>query len=182
MKITIFSDSHGDAGTMCGATEKEKPDMIIHLGDGIADTAQLSEKYPDVQMIKMLGNMDSDNEDEEWIKFAEICGRRFVMTHGHTLIKYTFFSVTNEYKLTDEDRTAGRANIINCIGEYNADIFLHGHTHEPFAHKTPTENGTCWILNPGRVGRIRGTTFTPTYSVLKINEAGALEWQFVEVN
>ena len=42
-------------------------------------------------MIKNLGNMDSEKEDEEWIKLAEICGKRFIMTHGHTFI--------NEFKI-----------------------------------------------------------------------------------
>ena len=48
MKIVIFSDSHGDAETMCGVVEKENPDMIIYLGDGIADAEQLNEKYPNI--------------------------------------------------------------------------------------------------------------------------------------
>ena len=31
MKILIMSDSHGDVDIMCGAVEKENPDMIIHF-------------------------------------------------------------------------------------------------------------------------------------------------------
>ena len=46
MKIAIFSDSHGETETMCDVVEKEKPDMIIYLGDGIADAEQLNVKYP----------------------------------------------------------------------------------------------------------------------------------------
>ena len=37
MKVVIFSDSHGDVEIMVQVIEKEKPEMIIHLGDGKAD-------------------------------------------------------------------------------------------------------------------------------------------------
>ncbi len=138
MKILIFSDSHGDVKTMCGAIESEKPDMIIHLGDGIADVKALSERYPDVQMIHNLGNVDS-NADEEWIKLAEICGKRFIMTHGHT-----FINEFKDYKQTDENRIKSRMDMLACMKENNADILLHGHTHEPYINRT-------WIT-PEKIG------------------------------
>ena len=172
MKIVIFSDSHGDVDTMCGVVEKEKPDMIIYLGDGIADAEQLNEKYPDIQMIKNLGNMDSENEDEELIKFSEICGKRFMMTHGHT-----FF---DDFDNLDK----GRKNILKSMFQNNADITLHGHIHEPYINCcqiTPTQR--CWIMCPGRIGKKVNAsgTFYPVYGVLKINEFGTFEWQFIEV-
>ena len=180
MKILIFSDSHGDTSTMCSVTGKEKPDMIIHLGDGIADTEQLQEKYPHIQIIKNPGNIDSD-KDEEWIKHTEICGKRIIMTHGHTFFQYTFFPESNTNQLTDESRITGRANILKYMTENNADIFLHGHTHEPYINSNPTPGKTYWIMNPGRIGRIDGTAIKPTYGILKIDETGGLEWRFSEI-
>ena len=57
--------------------------MIIYLGDGIEDAEAVKQKYPNIQMVVNLGNIDSQDEDEEWIKYVEICGKRFMMTHGH---------------------------------------------------------------------------------------------------
>jgi len=181
MKIVIFSDSHGDTETMCGVVEKEKPDMIIHLGDVLVDAEQLNGKYPDIQMITALGSLDSKKEDEEWIKIAEICGKRFIITHGHTLIKYTFFSDTNIYQQTDEDRVTNQANILQCISENNADVFLHGHTHEPYINRVLMPEKVCWIMNPGSIRRMDDAIIKPTYGILEINESSALSWQFVEV-
>ena len=182
MKVVIFSDSHGDAETMCGVVEKEKPDMIIHLGDGVADAEQLNKKYPGIEMINVLGNRDSDKEDEEWIKFAEICGKRFIFTHGHTLISFSYDNEHKDYRQTDEGRIKSSKHISKIIRDYNADVFLHGHTHEPYINRTQvTPEKTCWIMNPGSIRRVDGSIYTPVYGVLRFDESGAFEWQFIEV-
>ena len=181
MKILIFSDSHGDYETMHSATEKVMPDMRIHLGDGIEEAKQLSEKHPNIKMITCLGNKDPEREDEELIKRMEICGKRFVMTHGHTLISYTYIDEIKGYQLTEENRITSRNNMLVCIAENNADVLLHGHTHEPYLSIIPVGERSCWIMNPGRVGRVEGAAYKPTYGVLNISKAGALDWQFVEV-
>lgn len=177
MKLLIFSDSHGDVDIMCGVVEKEHPDMIIHLGDSIADAEQLNNKYPDIQMIKNLGNIDSQKqkEDEKWIQYTEICGKRFMMTHGHT-----FALASDEATIDDQ----GRKNMLQMMFKNNIDILLHGHIHEPYiwcCQMTPSRNG--WIMCPGRIGRKVNHfgTFNPIYGVLKISESGVLEWQFTEV-
>ena len=175
MIILILSDSHGDVATMCGVIDKEQPDTIIHLGDGIADAEELEVKYPNIQMIKNIGNVDSQKEDEEWIKYAEICGKHFMMTHGHTF--YTGIEITQEVM------AEARLNILKLMLENNIDITLHGHIHEPFVSRcqiTPLKNG--WIMCPGRIGRdASNDSIIPVYGVLKISESGELEWQFVEV-
>ena len=181
MKIVIFSDSHGDSETMCGVVDKEKPDTIIYLGDGIADAEQLNEKYPNIKMIKVLGGVDSDKEDEEWIKYIEICGKRFIITHGHTFIRYTYVDEFKDYVQTDEDRIKSRTDMLKSISDNNADIFLHGHTHEPYINRTQIAGKTCWIMNPGSIRRMYGTSYMPSYGLLKINESGILELQLVEV-
>jgi len=175
MKILIFSDSHGDSDTMCSTTEKEQPDMIIYLGDGIEDAEKLGRKYPDIEIIKNLGNVDSEKQDEEWLKYAEICGKRFMMTHGHT-----FFTGKD---MTQNEMTEARDNILKFMFENNIDITLHGHIHEPFIYRcqmTPSRHG--WIMCPGRIGRIMSKeSIIPVYGILKVSESDALEWQFVEV-
>jgi putative phosphoesterase len=176
IKVIIFSDSHGDVETMRGVTEKEKPDIIIFLGDGIADAEKLSEKYPRINFIKVLGNVDSknDSENEEWIKFAEICGKRFIITHGHT-----FIDEFKDYKQTDENRVKSRNDMLKFMSDNNADILLHGHTHEPYINRAQTPDKTSWIMNPGSIRR--GGNFPAVYGVLKFDENGIFEWQFKEV-
>lgn len=179
MKILIFADSHGDSATMCSAVEKQQPDMIIYLGDGITDAELVNQKYPDIQMIKNLGNKDSTKEDEEWIKYTEICGKRFMMTHGHTFYEYEF-TPNGTYELTPNGMEEARQNILKLMSENNVDIALHGHIHEPFIynHCMP-QSKQGWIMCPGRIGRDVGFV-NPIYGVLNIKESGTLEWQFVE--
>jgi putative phosphoesterase len=177
MKIVIFSDSHGDVETMRGATEKEKPDMIIYLGDGIADAEQINKEYPDIEMITVPGNMDADSGDEELIKFADIRGKRFVITHGH-MFKVEF----KDYQPTDESRINSRNSMLKCIDENNADILLHGHTHEPYINRALTASGkACWIMNPGSVRRKDDGILKPVYGVLIFDASGSFEWRFKEV-
>ena len=173
MKILILSDSHGDSKTMCDAVQKEQLNTIIYLGDGIEDAEVVRRKYPHIQMIMNLGNIDSHDEDEEWIKYTDICGKRFMMTHGHTF--YTGIEITQDV-MAD-----ARSKILRLMSENNIDITLHGHIHEPFIYYYclgASKNG--WIMCPGRIGRYTDLV-KPIYGVLKINESGAVEWQFVEM-
>ena len=164
MKILIFSDSHGDVETMVSVVENEKPEMIIHLGDSITDAEELHNKYTDIEMIKILGGIDSQKENEEWIQFTEICGKRFMLTHGHTFLDKALNFRQGEQQMW---MYAGNANIV-----------LYGHSHEPFINCCLGK----WIMNPGRIGRsVEGGSGNPTYGVLIINESGNLQWQFKEV-
>ena len=182
MKIVIFSDSHGDPETMCGVTEKEKPDMIVHLGDGIADLVKLIERYPDVELIKVLGSVDSGSGDDEWLKLINVLGRRIVITHGHTFINYTYINELEGYKRTGEDRAASNKNILQLIIDNNADIFLHGHTHEPCINRIQvTMEKTCWIMNPGSVRHEESGKINPVYGVIELLEPGTSELRLVEV-
>ena len=164
MKIVILSDSHGDVETMRSVVENEMPDAVIHLGDHITDADKLSELYPDIQMFKVLGNTDSYNDDEDWIQYVDICGKRFMLTHGHLFLN-------SENKTNFE----GISNMFLC-GEHK-DITLFGHTHEPFINCC---NGG-WIMNPGHIGRISNQKICATYGILEISEYGDLKWQFAEM-
>ena len=177
MKIVIFSDSHGDVETMIQVVEKEEPNTIIHLGDGKADVAQLKEKYPSIPLHNVPGNVDSNNPNEEWMKFVEIFGIRFVLVHGHLMI-----NETKEPKQTDENRISSRNKMLKLIDEHDADILLHGHSHEAFMHRTKALSGkTCWIMNPGSISHEKNVLAKPIYGVLNVNETGIFKWDFVEV-
>ena len=168
MKILIFSDSHGDIHTMSATVKKEKPDMIIHLGDSIKDAEQLNSIYPDIEMIKILGGIDLPEEGDEWTKHIEITGKRFMLTHGHTYL---------------EDVTSfGQGEQRMWMAGGNADIVLYGHTHEPFIYCCEGK----WIMNPGCICRIPKNLpghniINATYGVLIINKNGAMQFNSVEV-
>ena len=44
MNILVLSDSHGNISNMEEAVEREKPDMILHLGDCWRDAERLAER------------------------------------------------------------------------------------------------------------------------------------------
>ncbi|MCL2513240.1 MAG: YfcE family phosphodiesterase [Oscillospiraceae bacterium] len=164
MKILILSDSHNDIGTMRDIICIEKPDAVIHLGDHMADADKLSGKYPDIQVYKVPGNTDSKKKDEEWVKYTEICGKRIMLTHGHTFLenaKTHFEGITKMF----------------LSGQNNADIILFGHTHEPFINCCNRK----WIMNPGRIGHISSKTIHSTYGILEI-ESGNINWEIREVD
>ena len=155
MKILIFSDSHGSVDAMCAATEAETPDAVIHLGDHIADAERLGASYPQLQLYKVLGNTDR-HKAGEWTQHIELCGKRILLTHGHTFLEgkgvKTFFEgITNLFRSAYD----------------SADIILFGHTHESFLNCC---NGK-WIMNPGCASE--------TYGVLKIQD-GKVQWRVQE--
>ena len=55
MNILVLSDSHGNISNMEEAVEREKPDMILHLGDCWRDAERLAERYPDIPMEHVPG-------------------------------------------------------------------------------------------------------------------------------
>ena len=71
--------------------------------------------------------------------------------------------------------------MLKIMEDNNADILLHGHTHEPYINRTQISGKTCWIMNPGSIMRMDESITKPTYGILNINENGFLEWQLIEV-
>lgn len=117
-------------------------------------------------------------ENDEWIQYVDICGKRFMLAHRHT-----FFDEA-------ESETQNRQKMFRYTGTAypnKADIILHGHTHEPYLYccmgGTDKEQINRWMMSPGRIGRKvnYSGTFKPIYGVLEIDEYGILQWQFIEV-
>lgn len=81
MNILVLSDSHGNISNMEEAVEREKPDMILHLGDCWRDAERLAERYPDIPMEHVPGNCDCRPEEPaEKLLFLEDC--RVLICHG----------------------------------------------------------------------------------------------------
>ena len=68
MNILVLSDSHGNLSNMEEAVERERPQLILHLGDCWRDAERLAERYPEEPAEKLL--------------FLGDC--RVLICHGHT--------------------------------------------------------------------------------------------------
>ncbi|MBQ4370288.1 MAG: metallophosphoesterase family protein, partial [Oscillospiraceae bacterium] len=62
MKIIVFSDSHRVISLMAEAVRREKPDLVLHLGDHASDAAELSAMFPAVRLAYVRGNCDHNSQ------------------------------------------------------------------------------------------------------------------------
>ena len=145
MNILVLSDSHGNISNMEEAVEREKPDMILHLGDCWRDAERLAERYPDIPMEHVPGNCDCRPEEPaEKLLFLEDC--RVLICHGHT------------YGVKQSLLRAGYA-----AEEENLDLFLFGQTHQPLVDM----RGKTLFLNPGSIG----DHFRPFYGIITLQNS-----------
>ena len=130
MNILVLSDSHGNLSDMEEAVERERPQLILHLGDCWRDAERLAERYPNIPMEHVPGNCDCRPEEPaEKLLFLGDC--RVLICHGHT------------YGVKQSLLSAGFA-----AEEQNLDLFLFGHTHRPLVDM----RGKTLFLNPGSIG------------------------------
>ena len=143
MLLAVFSDSHGNSKNMITAVEREKPDAVIFLGDGVADAAKLMRAYPALPVRMLRGNCDHDAYDVDESAILEYDGVRIFAAHGHNHgVKY---------------RMDGFATSVLCSG---AKLGLYGHTHRPVWN----EAEGLQFLNPGSIGNRQ----FPTYGLIEI--------------
>lgn len=162
MKILIFSDSHTDVEIMRDITEKEAPDIIMHLGDHYGDAMALKEAFSHIPLYCVPGNTDKE-ASYKYEKTVELCGKRIFLTHGHV-------------QRTAEYPEGIRNLFIYGAEDKGADIILFGHTHEPYLHWC---NGV-WIMNPGRVGLNNQKKYiSGTYGVMHLEPDG-IKWSIVQ--
>ena len=142
MKILVLSDSHGRITPMEQAVELTAPDLIIHLGDCWKDAETLHARYPQISLEQVPGNCDY-RPMESAEKLLCLFDKRILLCHGHT------------YGVKQSLISAGYA-----ADEKALDLFLFGHTHNPFVDK----RGNCLFLNPGSIGAAP----RPSYGVVTI--------------
>lgn len=148
MKIIVFSDSHRDVDTMIIATNYEKPDMIIHLGDYVGDALKLRQAFPDidVHMVKGNGDFTTQCKNEDTIIIND---KKLLLSHGHR------FGVK-----------MGLSRIVTYGLYSEADIILFGHTHLPYLEQYED----AWVMNPGRGGKIQGRNCETSYGLITFND------------
>ncbi len=146
MKLLVFSDSHGNSARMLRAIAQDKPDMVVHLGDGGRDVSEIEKQFPEIPLKAVRGNCDisSNLPDNELFPAGKI---RIFITHGHIYgVKWT------------------RSPLIEEAGARGADIVMFGHTH--IAHYSMS--GGLHVLNPGSCG----PSPSPSYAEVVIDEKG----------
>lgn len=156
MKILVFSDSHGNLFWVKKVLEIFKDlDMIFHLGDNIRDAIKIQEAVScPVKYVK--GNTDLCKGPLEIVE--DICGKRFLLTHGH------------EYRIKSDLNS-----LYYAAQEKEADVVLFGHSHVPYQE---TING-IFFLNPGSIGDKRWQP-KETYGIIEIAENGSIEARILE--
>lgn len=147
-KLLVLSDSHGDVDAMARAAAREKPDLILHLGDLCRDFVALRQRLPVTQaMQNVCGNCDGFTEvPDQRVLLVE--GRRILMAHGHQ------YQVKMGYSLA-----------MAAAREVQADILLCGHTHIPLERDLMGLH----LMNPGSCMGSRGT-----YGVIELGEGAPL--------
>jgi hypothetical protein len=127
MRILVVSDTHGNDKALFKAVEQAgEVDLLIHLGDGEADTSLIEDAY-DRKVIRVAGNCDIGSQAPREL-FINIGGKLMLITHG------------DRYRVK-----SGLDRLINHGRAAGADIILYGHTHNAFFETD--EN--CFLLNPG---------------------------------
>ena len=149
MKICVFADTHGDSSVMKSAIEKQKPDIVIHCGDGIDDAKTMEKAYPDITFHYVRGNCDTSFFDEKEL-VLEIEGYTFFVTHGDK-----FFD-----KGSPEERIAAYAH------NKGASIVLHGHTHRAVNFS----QDDIQIFNPGCATPKKAIDNNAGYGIIEIEE------------
>ena len=117
------------------AVRRERPYLVLHLGDLVRDFQELQSRMPMQTMQNVCGNCDGFTEvPDQRVLLVE--GRRILMTHWHRYhVKQTY----------------GPAYY--AAREAEADVLLFGHTHIPYCER----EGELWILNPGSCRGSGGT-------------------------
>jgi hypothetical protein len=145
VKLLVLSDTHGDISAVPCAVEREKPDMIVHLGDCAGDALAIREKYPEIPLHAVNGNNDNCRAffDED---ILELCGNRIYITHGHLHRVKT-----------------GAGGLVKHGLSLGAGAVFYGHTHLPCI----TPHGGLTAFNPGSAWGRSGT-----YGVADVSESG----------
>lgn len=127
MRIAVVSDTHGGKNSIELIKNYIKnSDVLIHLGDNIADLNSIKEGF-DGKVFGVSGNCDYSSifPTEQIIDIGK---KKIFITHGHNYgVKY------------------GIDRIFYKAKELGVDAVLFGHTHIKMVYE---EDG-LWIINPG---------------------------------
>jgi len=130
LKVLIISDTHGRIEAAKTAILKERPDVVIHLGDHAKDAEELRGFTKGALLYSVKGNCDPYSLANEEL-LLEFAGHRIIAAHGH------------KQKVKQDKYGIYFAALDNGV-----DIALFGHTHIPYIG----EKDEIMLLNPGTAG------------------------------
>lgn len=143
MKILVISDVHGRISLAERMLERENPDEVFFLGDGLREISESAKFFPKIRFHMVAGNCDFMAGKEQCV--IKISGKNIFYTHGHR------YNVKMEREM---NYITLRSAAMDC----GADIVLFGHTHQPDLFFM---NGMC-IMNPGAAAAGK-------YGIIEIN-------------
>lgn len=155
MKLAIFSDTHGSVSGMLRAVRRVSPDVLVHLGDYLRDTAALEKEFPDLPLYAVPGNCDYASGLPDFLTFSAGSITVFA-THGHR------YSVKQ-----------GNDALLNAAYFSGASLALYGHTHIPCQDLV----AGMYVLNPGTAG----TGKSPTFAVAEIDCGGCVMCRILDI-
>lgn len=127
MIIAVVSDTHGIVLPVAYSLQRNKVDIVLHLGDNASDAKKI-EQITGMEIYAVAGNCDENSKDVPEELVLEIRRKKFFLTHGHN------YDVDN-----------GIDKIVEKAKEVEADYALFGHTH---VHIRERVDGIT-VLNPG---------------------------------
>ena len=129
MKICVCSDSHGNRKGLQEMLDRERPELVLFLGDGERDWSAVD--IPRQTMFaSVCGNCDFMAMEPPFRRM-ELCGKRIFMTPGHLYgAKQGLYGLRLQAEKSPTD------------------LVLYGHTHHP---QLDNEEG-CLYLCPGSMG------------------------------
>ncbi|MEG1633571.1 MAG: metallophosphoesterase family protein [Oscillospiraceae bacterium] len=152
MKLAVFSDTHSNIAGMLGAVRRVRPDVLVHLGDHIRDTAALTREFPELPLHAVAGNCDFSASEPDTITFAAGPITVFA-THGH--------------RYSDTDALCYAAE------SAGAKLALYGHTHIALWR----DMCSLQLLNPGSAGK----GIRPSFAVVEISDTGAIVCRIMDI-
>lgn len=148
MKLLVLSDSHGRIERCVEVIERERPQMLLHLGDLVRDAERLSQLFPQIPLRAVRGNGDFSSGAPER-SVVEVEGVKLFLCHGHTL-----------------GVRQGTDLLLRTALARGVQMALFGHTHRGLCE---LREGV-WILNPGSLTEPRGCP--PSYGLVTLSKEG----------
>jgi len=138
VKIVVISDTHGnvDGASLLLATIASV-DLVVHLGDHIADIWALAADLP-CPVEGVLGNEDKAEPGPSELVIPA-AGIALLAVHGH-LFDLNPYLPKDEWENRMDSLTA-------AARRHHASAVLFGHTHRPYLE----ERGDILLVNPGEI-------------------------------
>jgi uncharacterized protein len=138
MRIVVIADTHGNLdGASLILSTVAAVDLVVHLGDHIADIWALAADLP-CPVVGVLGNEDRAEPGPSELVIPA-AGIALLAVHGH------LFDL-NPY-LPKEAWEARMDELVRAAGRHDASAVLFGHTHRPHLE----QRGGVLLVNPGEI-------------------------------